>query len=86
VAEAFGYRGHGGVRGQAVSLVMFFGWGSGWLLVQTFPRLLKMLGPSGTFSVYGVITLVALGFVWRFVPETKGLTLEAIERMWAKRR
>ena len=36
------------------------------------------------FWVYGSLCVVTIFFVWRFVPETKGKTLEEIERMWVK--
>jgi len=34
------------------------------------------------FWVYGAFSVILLGFVWRFVPETKGKTLEEIEKHW----
>ena len=34
------------------------------------------------FFIYGVLCVVTILFVWRFVPETKGKSLEDIEKMW----
>ena len=37
------------------------------------------IGTASTFWLFGLCSLVGLAFVYRFVPETKGRTLEAIE-------
>ena len=73
------------VRGRASSTCVFFGWSSAFLLAQTFPRLLSSFGGSGTFWIYAGITLVAFVFVWKFIPETKGKSLEGIETYWLNR-
>jgi hypothetical protein len=38
---------------------------------------------AGAFAVYAVLSAFTLVFVWRGVPETRGRTLEEIERSWA---
>ena len=43
---------------------------------QTFPWMLKHWGPPATFWFYAAMCLVTIVFVARFVPETKGKTLE----------
>jgi MFS transporter, SP family, arabinose:H+ symporter len=45
-----------------------------------FPWELSTLGSAGTFLVYGMFASAALLFVLMFVPETKGRTLEELER------
>jgi SP family xylose:H+ symportor-like MFS transporter len=37
-----------------------------------------------SFWLYAIMCFVLLGFVWRKVPETKGKSLEEIERLWLK--
>lgn len=37
-----------------------------------------------TYSVYGIMSVLSLIFVWKFVPETKGRTLEDMEEIWEK--
>jgi hypothetical protein len=45
--------------------------------------LLNAISNAGTFVLMGFFTVVALGYFWRKVPETEGLTLEGIEREMA---
>ena len=49
---------------------------------KTFPRSLATFGGDGTFWLYAGVTLLALVFVWKMIPETKGKSLEEIERHW----
>lgn len=51
-----------------------------WALVQFFPRINQVLGDAGSFLLFGLICLAGFVFVWEMLPETKGQTLEAIER------
>lgn len=72
------------VRGRAMSLATFVIWSACYVVAQTFPMLNDhpAIGPAKAFWVYGAFSLAALGFVIALVPETKGRTLEAIERAW----
>lgn len=70
------------VRGRASSTCIFFGWTSGFLLTQAFPRFLATFGGAGAFWICAAVTLFALGFIWFAVPETKGKSLEEIQHYW----
>jgi SP family arabinose:H+ symporter-like MFS transporter len=70
------------IRGRAAGLVTMFGWSTGFLISQSLPRLLESIGGAGVFAIYGISTAVAVLFIWRAVPETKGRTLEEIEMGW----
>jgi SP family arabinose:H+ symporter-like MFS transporter len=72
------------VRGRAMSLATFTIWSSCYVVAQTFPMMNDnpAIGPATTFWIYGAFSLAALVFVCRMVPETKGRTLEEIERSW----
>ena len=70
------------LRGTAVSVAVSVLWIACFLLTYTFPLLNRTLGPAGTFWTYGAICLGGWVFVWLAVPETKGKTLEEIERFW----
>jgi len=68
------------VRGAAVSISVSALWIASFLLAFTFPLLNRALGSSGTFWIYAGICFVGFLFIYACVPETKGKTLEAIER------
>jgi len=68
------------VRGAAVSVSVSALWIACFVLTYTFPLLNHALGAAGTFWVYAGICAAGFLFVLRSVPETKGKTLEAIER------
>jgi SP family arabinose:H+ symporter-like MFS transporter len=72
------------VRGRAMSLATFIIWTSCYIVAQTFPMLNDnpAVGPARTFWVYGGCSLAGLLFVIAMVPETKGRSLEEIERSW----
>jgi len=68
------------VRGVAVSISVSALWIASFLLAFTFPLLNRSLGSSWTFWIYSVICFMGFLFIYGCVPETKGKTLEAIER------
>jgi sugar porter (SP) family MFS transporter len=68
------------IRGAAVSVAVSALWVACFLLTFTFPLLNAMLGPAQTFWVYAAICAAGFVFILRYVPETKGKTLEAIEQ------
>jgi SP family arabinose:H+ symporter-like MFS transporter len=70
------------VRGHCASVAVFFMWSASFLISQFFPSLLASLN-EGVFLLFGVLSACSIVFIWRFVPETKGKTLEEIELFWA---
>jgi SP family xylose:H+ symportor-like MFS transporter len=76
------------IRGRAMAIATVCLWLANLVVTQTFPMMDKnewLLGKfhhAFPFWVYGVLCVVALLFVRRFVPETKGRTLEEIEKSW----
>ena len=71
------------VRGMAMSVGTLALWIACFLLTYTFPLLNATLGASGSFLLYGIICALGFVFVLRSVPETKGITLEALEHQLA---
>ncbi|GJM16632.1 MAG: MFS transporter [Thermodesulfobacteriota bacterium] len=67
------------LRGRAVSIATMTSWGCNLIVSFTFLSLLNAIGTSYTFWLYALVGILGLFFVWRLVPETKGLSLEAIE-------
>ena len=70
------------VRGRAMSVATVCLWCGTLLVTLTFLSLVNLFTASGAFLLYAIIAIAAFLFVWRVVPETKGRTLEEIERWW----
>lgn len=68
------------IRGAAMAISTFSLWTASFILVYSFPHLNKMLDASGTFWLYGIISILGFLFVKFRLPETKGKTLEQIEK------
>ena len=68
------------IRGAAMSVSTFSLWSACFILTYTFPHLNKGLGPAGTFWIYAGISVLGFLFIKSRVRETKGKTLEQIER------
>jgi len=78
------------IRG-AMSIAVAAQWIANWIVSLTFPMMNDNHWLTGLFHhgfsywIYGVMGLLAAFFMWRFVPETKGKTLEEMERLWRKK-
>jgi SP family sugar porter-like MFS transporter len=72
------------VRGTAMSIATFSLWAACFVLTYTFPLLNQVLKASGTFWVYGGICVLGFIFILQKLPETKGKSLEKIERELSK--
>jgi len=70
------------VRGAAMSVATLANWTANLLVALTFLSLIEVAGRSLTFWSYALAGVGAWWFVYRFVPETKGQTLESIEAHW----
>jgi sugar porter (SP) family MFS transporter len=68
------------IRGAAMSVAVTSLWIACFILTYTFPILNANLGSAGTFWLYAAICVAGFLFILRKLPETKGKSLEAIER------
>jgi sugar porter (SP) family MFS transporter len=68
------------IRGAAMSVASTANWAANFVVTVSFLTLLGAIGGSGAFFLFGFLTLVALAYFWRKVPETKGRSLQEIER------
>jgi len=72
------------VRGVAISFVGLVNSATAFLVTLVFPWQLQSLGSATTFLIYGLLALVGLVFVVRVLPETKGRSLEELEKVLLK--
>jgi MFS transporter, SP family, arabinose:H+ symporter len=70
------------VRGRAASIATFANWSTNALSAQLFPWYSAHLGMHTAFFTSAAICTVATLFFWKYVPETKGRSLEEIEKSW----
>ena len=68
------------IRGVAMAVCTFALWVGCCTLTFSFPSMNAALGSSGTFWIYSAICVCAFIFLWRHCPETKGKTLEQLEK------
>jgi len=77
-----------GIRGRAMAMATVSLWVANFVVTQTFPMmdenpwLVAKFHHAFPFWIYSVLCGVSVLFVWWFVPETKGKSLEEIERSW----
>lgn len=76
IAEIFPNR----IRGAAISVAVSALWIACFILTFAFPILKGSIGMAKTFWLYAAVCFAGFVFVWLKVPETKGKTLEQIER------
>ena len=81
IAEIYPLR----VRGIAEGTAAGVNWAFNFLVSITFLTLVELLGPSLTFWVYALLAIASWLFSYYLVPETKGRTLEEIERSFRSR-
>jgi len=78
LAEMFPNR----VRGRAMSIATVSLWVACFALTMTFLSLAKAITPTGAFWLYSSMCVLTFWIVWKFTPETKGRSLEEIEKLW----
>jgi len=74
------------IRGIAEGTAAGTNWAANLLVSITFLSLVQALGPSWTFWLYGLLAVASFVFAYALVPETKGRTLEEIEKSWHRAR
>jgi sugar porter (SP) family MFS transporter len=68
------------IRGQAMSVATMANWGANFVVTISFLTLLSAIGNAGTFFLFAGLSIVALAYFQRQVPETKNRSLQDIER------
>jgi SP family xylose:H+ symportor-like MFS transporter len=78
------------IRGRAMAIAVAAQWISNYLVSWTFPMmdknsfLIEKFNHGFSYWIYGFMAILAMILVWKFVPETKGKTLEEMEKIWKK--
>ena len=80
------------IRGAAVAIAVAFQWIFNFIVSSTVVPMYNMsagdmgekFGHMFAYALYGIICIIAAIFVWKLVPETKGKTLEDMNKLWKK--
>ncbi|MBI9036890.1 MAG: D-xylose transporter XylE [Bacteroidales bacterium] len=78
------------IRGRAMAVAVSAQWISNYFISSTFPILnnssflTEKFNHGFAYWIYGLMGILAAWFVWKLVPETKGKTLEEMEKLWEK--
>jgi SP family xylose:H+ symportor-like MFS transporter len=84
IAEVFPTR----IRGRGMAIATLLLWGANYIVSQTFPILnehpwlVATFRHAFPFMLYGFFCILTVLFVWLVVPETRGKSLEEIEKLW----
>lgn len=70
------------VRGRAMSIAIFANWSTNFATAFIFPWYVAKIGMNAGFFTFAVTSLIATIFFYKYVPETKGKSLEEIEKYW----
>ncbi len=80
------------IRGKALAIAVAAQWISNYLVSVTFPMmndnsyLTEKFNNGFAYWIYGIMSLIAMFFIMKYVPETKGKTLEEMENLWDKKK
>jgi MFS transporter, SP family, xylose:H+ symportor len=78
------------IRSKAMALAVATQWIANYIVSFTFPILdnhpvlVEHFNHGFAYWIYGVMSILAAFFIWKWVPETKGKSLEALEAIWKK--
>ncbi|XP_010833419.1 PREDICTED: solute carrier family 2, facilitated glucose transporter member 10 [Bison bison bison] len=73
------------IRGRAFAFCNSFNWAANLFISLSFLDLIGAIGLSWTFLLYGLTAVFGLGFIYLFVPETKGQSLADIDQQFQKK-
>ncbi|MFR2987769.1 MAG: sugar porter family MFS transporter, partial [Faecalibacillus sp.] len=78
ISEIFPLR----LRGLSMGIVVMILWLSSFVVALLFPILLEYIGMSNTFFTFALLSILSFVFVYCFVPETRGHSLEELEHFF----
>lgn len=81
IAEVFPTR----VRNIGMSISTLSNWVFNFIVAFTFLSIVDIFGASYTFWLYALFAIITIFFTWKYIPETKGKTLEEIEEEFSSK-
>ncbi len=72
------------IRGVAMSVSTFALWVACYLLTLTFPIFVEAFNAANTFWIYATICIIGFAVILKYLPETKGISLEQLEKKLVK--
>jgi len=72
------------IRGVAMSVATFSLWVACYLLTLTFPIFVEWFNAANTFWIYAIVCIIGFIVIFKYLPETKGISLEKLEKMLVK--
>ena len=72
------------IRGAAMAIAVAVQWLANFTIASFYPYMMEVSGAM-TYGFYGLMCVLSGLFVWKFLPETKGKTLEELEKLWKKK-
>ena len=70
------------IRGKAIAIAVAAQWAANYFISSTYPAMMEF-SDGMTYWFYGIMSVISFFFVWKMVPETKGKTLEEMEKIWS---
>lgn len=74
------------IRGRAMSIATFANWGTNFAAAFLFPWYVSYVGMGAGFFTFAVFTFFGIIFFYKYIPETKGKSLEEIEKYWMEKK
>jgi SP family arabinose:H+ symporter-like MFS transporter len=72
------------VRGRAAAIAAAVDWVANFALIEAFPAWQNAWGLAWVMVSFAVLSVVAIGFVFKFLPETKGRSVEEVVQIFEK--
>jgi Na+/melibiose symporter-like transporter len=72
------------VRGRAAAIAAAVDWVANFAVIQLFPARQNAWGLAWVMVSFAVLSVVAIGFVFKFLPETKGRSVEQVVQIFEK--
>ncbi|XP_071966694.1 solute carrier family 2, facilitated glucose transporter member 10 isoform X3 [Engystomops pustulosus] len=74
------------IRGRAFAFCNSINWATNLLITLTFLDVIRFIGLSATFLLYGIVGITAVIFIYIYIPETKGKTFQEIDELFSNKR